>query len=175
MNARPAALAACAAALAVTVLAATLWIAGKRSSRPIAPAFTMHDIHGRPHHLSDYRGHVVILNFWASWCAPCRREIPTLIATRRRFSARGLEILGVAEDGPTRAARYANRHGIDYPVLVGMKQAARLHDRYTTSTEAAGAVPYTVIVNRKGRIVQRITGSVDKKRLRASIQPLLDH
>ena len=104
---------------------------------------------GTLHRLSDYRGHLLAVNFWATWCEPCRREMPLLQSLRREHAKDGVEIVGIAIDQRPEVAKYTAAHGIDYPILVGEKGGL----------EAANALgmdvvlPFTVFADRAGRIV----------------------
>jgi thiol-disulfide isomerase/thioredoxin len=115
----------------------------------VLPDLTLAGLDGRSHRLADWKGHALIVNFWASWCEPCRREIPLLKSLRRERSAEGLEILGIAIDYSDAAKQYAREARIDYPVLLGEQGGY----------EAAAAfgmepvLPFSVFADRAGRIV----------------------
>lgn len=90
-----------------------------------APEFQLATVDGEQVALSDYRGRPVIINFWASWCVPCREEFPVLRAARERYAARGLEILGIIhDDGPQTATEFAAGYGATWPMLVDESDAA---------------------------------------------------
>ena len=100
--------------------------------------------------LSEWDGQVILLNFWASWCAPCRQEIPELIALQAEFGERGLQVVGVAVDNRTDASEFAEEYGINYPVLiVDWLEAAAYMQEYGNPV---GTLPYTVIIDRKHRV-----------------------
>ncbi len=98
--------------------AGTLLPAG---SRPQAPDFQLHDSKGRKRRLSEFRGKVVLLNFWATWCAPCLTEIPVLNGVHREYADRGFAVLGVAMDerGWAAVTPFLAERRVDYPVLLG--------------------------------------------------------
>lgn len=166
-------------------LVATLWVAALviiggavyspyfAERGPLRPDFTMPDLDGQPHRIGDYAGQVVMINFWASWCAPCRREMPLLIAAQERFGDQGLQIMGVAVDHPRAARAFARNHDTNYPILIGTEQAAKIQDQYTGENDPPGVLPYTVILNRNGRIVQRIAGQLHSNQIARIIRPLL--
>jgi thiol-disulfide isomerase/thioredoxin len=113
------------------------------------PDLSLPGLDGRTHRLSDWKGHALLVNFWASWCEPCRREIPLLERLRHERSGRGLEIVGIALDFRDATEKYARTAGIDYPVLVGEQGGY----------EAAAAfgmdpvLPFSVFADATGRII----------------------
>ncbi len=122
------------------------------------PDFTLPGLDGTPHRLSDWKGHSLLVNFWASWCEPCRREIPLLESLRRERTQDGLEILGIALDFRDAAQQYAHTARIDYPVLIGEQGGY----------EAAAAfgmdavLPFSVFADRTGRIVAVKVGELHR-------------
>ena len=132
-----------------------------------APDFTLPDLDGRPFTLSAYRGNVVVLNFWATWCPPCRAEIPGFIALQDAFREAGVVFVGVAldDEGAAVVAPYAEERGMNYPVLVDGWQAAA---RYG----GIGTVPTTFLIDAEGRIRYRHTGILLKPSLRAALAEL---
>ncbi len=127
-----------------------------RSSLPTetssaAPEFSLPLLDGGQASLSQFRGKVVILDFWASWCPPCKREIPDFVDLQQRYGAKGLQVVGVALDdsGPVRA--FAASAGINYPVLLGDDAIARLYG-------GIEGIPTTFVIDRQGRIVKRYEG-----------------
>ena len=95
-----------------------------------APSFTLSDIDGHPVSLSNYRGKVVILDFWAPWCPPCRREIPDFISLQNQYASQGLQIIGIGLDQPNNVASFVREHGINYPVVVGNNAITQSVRRY---------------------------------------------
>jgi thiol-disulfide isomerase/thioredoxin len=122
----------------------------------VLPDLTLPGLDGAPHRLSDWKGHALLVNFWATWCEPCRREIPLLRSLRRERSADGLEIIGIAIDYSEAAGKYAREARIDYPVLLGEQGGY----------EAAAAfgmepvLPFSVFADRRGRIVTLKVGEL---------------
>lgn len=122
----------------------------------VLPDLALPGLDGRSHRLADWKGHALLVNFWASWCEPCRREIPLLRSLRRERSADGLEILGIAMDYSDAAQKYARDARIDYPVLLGEQGGY----------EAAAAfgmepvLPFSVFADRTGRIVTLKVGEL---------------
>ncbi len=128
-----------------------------RAIPDVLPAFVLPGLDGTPHRLADWKGRPLLVNFWASWCEPCRREIP-LLKQLRRSSAGELEVIGVAVDTRDAAQRYAQESGIDYPVLVGEQGGL----------EAAAAfgiepvLPFSVFSDREGRVVTLKVGELHR-------------
>ncbi|MES1925796.1 TlpA disulfide reductase family protein [Salinisphaera sp. T31B1] len=141
--------------------------------KPMRPAFTLADLSGSPRSISDFDGRVVVLNFWASWCAPCRKEIPMLVAAQNQWREQGLSVVGVAIDSREAAKAFAERYEINYPVLADATEGARIQDRYTRTGAPAGVLPFTAIIDRHGRVVARIAGAITHQQLADRIEPLL--
>jgi cytochrome c biogenesis protein CcmG/thiol:disulfide interchange protein DsbE len=133
-----------------------------------APELALLDLEGRRVELSALRGRVVILNFWATWCAPCKAEIPDLAAVYAANRGRCLELLGVSADsgGRDEVAAAARELGIDYPVLLDDEYAAGDAFRVV-------GLPRTVVVDAGGRIRKVFEGQVARPQLEAAVAPLL--
>jgi peroxiredoxin len=134
-----------------------------------APAFTLKDLKGRSVRLSDYKGKVVLLNFWATWCAPCLAEMPGLARLQREYRRRGLQIIGVAypDDDPRQIARVARQLRVPYPLLFGSRQTI-------TSYQVSDVLPVTVIIDRNGNITDRILGTLEPDEFAGKVKPLLN-
>jgi thiol-disulfide isomerase/thioredoxin len=111
-------------------------------------AVALPDSNGNIHHLTDYRGHPLVLNFWATWCEPCRREMPLLQALHEQRGA-GVQIVGVAMDFQTDALKYAQAKGITYPLLMGEKDGLGAVNAFGMDT----VFPFTVFADARGDIV----------------------
>ena len=142
---------------------------------PRRPDFSLTDLDGQTHAIGDYDGQVVVLNFWASWCKPCREEVPMLIDAQNQWGDEGLQILGVAVDTPDAAGAFAADYAINYPVLADATEGARVQDRYTAEGAPAGVLPYTAVIDRNGRVVARIAGALNHRKLADIVQPLLEN
>lgn len=140
-----------------------------RSGAPRAD-FTLRDLQGKEHRASDWDGKVVLLNFWATWCPPCRKEIPTLIELQHRFGARGLQVVGVAIDQAAPVQDLARTLGINYPTLLAEQEGDRLSRRYGNRY---GQLPYTVLIDRQQRIALVKRGALDPKEANQAIGELL--
>ncbi|MEJ2438362.1 MAG: TlpA disulfide reductase family protein, partial [Gammaproteobacteria bacterium] len=110
------------------------------------------------------------LNFWATWCPPCRHEIPGFIRMYKKFKDKGFVIVGVALDTRQNAIDFLDPMGINYPVLVGEKQGLDLTQQYGN---AMGVLPYSVIIDRKGIIRDTVAHAMTEKQAEQLIQPLL--
>lgn len=163
------------ALIALVIVAAALVYRQAADDTPMRAPFTLTDLNGTPHAIGDYDGQVVVLNFWASWCKPCREEVPMLIAAQKQWGEHGLQILGVAVDTPEAARAFARDYAINYPVLADAIEGARIQDRYTAKGTPAGVLPYTAIIDRDGRVVERIAGALTHRQLAAIVQPLLEN
>jgi thiol-disulfide isomerase/thioredoxin len=113
------------------------------------PEIRLPDTDGTLHRLADWKGHPLVVNFWATWCEPCRREIPLLRTLRREHAADGLEIVGIAVDYPDDVRKYARAHGIDYPVLIGDQGGLAAASAFGMDT----VLPFSVFADRQGRVV----------------------
>lgn len=128
------------------------------------------DLEGRRQTLAQWRGQVVVLNFWAPWCPPCRKEIPGFIRLQQRYGAQGLQFLGVALDRPEPVREYVQAEGINYPILLGGMAAAMLGQ---AAGNPQGGLPYTLILDRQGQPVISLLGAVSERRMEELIHPLL--
>ncbi len=116
----------------------------------LAPDFALVDLDGNEHTLSDYRGEVVIIDFWATYCPPCRLEIPHFIQFYKEYKDDGLMILGVGLDSDAKLKPFSKEFGINYPILIG--------DRATAMNYDVQAIPVTFILNKRGEIKNKIIG-----------------
>jgi peroxiredoxin len=131
--------------------------------------FTMADIDGKPRHLSEWDGKVLLVNFWATWCPPCREEIPGFIKLQSQYGAKGLQIIGVAVDDRDAVRKFVHEHGMNYPVLVGDEDGT-LSREYGNDI---GALPYTILIDRHGRIIATHRGLFALNEAETAIRPLL--
>jgi len=134
----------------------------------MAPDFSLRSSDGGKRKLSGYRGKVVVLNFWATWCAPCRKEIPWLKEVHHEYAGRGFAVVGVAMDerGWRAVTPFLAEYGVDYPILLGTPKVARLYGGLET-------LPKTLFLDRKGRIVAAHEAMLSKAHLRKIVELLL--
>lgn len=133
-----------------------------------APAFTLTNLSGQTVRLSDFKGKVVLLDFWATWCAPCRMEIPDLIQLQKQYADRGFTVLGIAldDEGAAVVKPVAQKLGVTYPVLVGNTQVAAAYG-------GIEALPTTFLIGRDGKILKTYIGTRDKSEFQQDIQSAL--
>lgn len=133
-----------------------------------APALVLKDLRGRRVRLSDFKGRVVLLNFWAEWCPPCRAEIPDLVQWQREYRSRGLQVIGITYPPTDRIAvrQFARTLKINYPVVFGTAETKARFDQSET-------LPITVIIDRDGNIREIITGVILPEEFETKIEPLL--
>lgn len=134
----------------------------------LAPDFTLTDLTGHEVKLSDLRGQVVIVDFWATWCGPCRLETPWLVELRNQYHKQGMEVIGISLDNGdvTAVEQFAKEYQIKYPVAMGTQQVS---DAYGSIT----AIPTTIIIDRQGQIRARHEGMMSFQDLEAAIKKLL--
>jgi cytochrome c biogenesis protein CcmG/thiol:disulfide interchange protein DsbE len=138
------------------------------SQEGLAPDFTLKDLDGKTFRFADTKGKVVILDFWATWCPPCRMEIPHFEALYRQYGAKGLVIVGVALDqGGTRDVKpFIEENGVTYPVVIGDQRTAGAYG-------GIRGIPTTFIIDRKGRIVEKAVGYRDREFFESRVKELL--
>jgi thiol-disulfide isomerase/thioredoxin len=133
-------------------------------------ALELPDIAGANQRLSKWKGKVLVVNFWATWCEPCREEIPRFVTLQDQLGQQGLQFVGIAIDPPEKAGAFAKEIGVNYPTLVAGYGAIELSK---TLGNRAGALPFTVVVDRAGKIVFDQLGPVKDEQLRATLAKLL--
>ncbi len=136
--------------------------------RPVAPAWKLAGLDGKPVSLADFKGKVVVLDFWATWCAPCRDEIPGFVELQKQFGDRGLVVVGVSldEEGAPFVQKFVRQHGVSYPVVLGSREVVAAYD-------GVDALPTTFIIDREGKIVKGHRGFTPPETFAAEVAPLL--
>jgi peroxiredoxin len=133
----------------------------------IAPDFMRTDLSGRPLQLNQFKGRVVLLNFWATWCGPCITEIPVFSRWQRRYGDAGLQVIGVSmDDDETAVKRFVAKHNISYPILMG---DAKLGESFG----GVFGLPQSFLIDARGRIVLRSVGEPNMEALRSQIEGLI--
>lgn len=132
-------------------------------------AASLPDLAGRHRRLSEWKGSVILCNFWATWCAPCREEIPMLDALRREYARFGFEVVGIAVDNGAKVRDFAAKYEISYPILIAEADGLDLMRKVGNT---AGALPFTVILDRTGQILSRKLGILRKDAISQQIKKL---
>jgi len=133
-----------------------------------APDWELQDLDGKTIHSSVFKGKVVVLDFWATWCPPCRAEIPGFIELQNKYQAQGLAVVGVSVDqaGLDTVKSFAKKLGINYPVVL-------TDAKIDTAYGGIDGLPTTFVIDRTGRIVKQHSGFTEKSEIEAEIKPLL--
>lgn len=118
-------------------------------SGELSPDFSLMDVSGQRRHVSEWKGKVLAINFWATWCPPCLEEIPHFIKLQDKYGHQGLQFLGIALEGVDEVKKFASEIGINYPLLVGEQEVIKLGTKFGNTM---GGIPYTVILDRNGHI-----------------------
>ena len=136
-------------------------------THPLAPAFSLTDITGKPLKLSDYQGKVILLDFWATWCGPCRIEIPGFIQLQKRYADQGFTMIGISmDDSPEPVVDFYKQLQMNYPVAVGNDRLGELYG-------GMPGLPTTFVIGRDGRIYAKHVGAYDLSVFEAEIKVLL--
>lgn len=179
------------AAVAIAATVAGVWVAKNRLVKPPSVAvtaaistvatkpqalsevlipFSLPDMEGNKHNLGEWRGQVLVINFWATWCPPCREEIPMFMALYKNYKDKGLRIIGVAIDQRDAVEDYRDTLLINYPLLIGEREVITIMRQYGNY---AGVLPYSVIIDRDGKIQNRKLGAYTRAELEPMIKALL--
>jgi len=134
------------------------------------PDFTLQDPLGVPVSASEFDGHIWLVNFWATWCAPCVDEMPMLSQLQQAFADQGVKIVGIALDEPERAREFAEGLGISYPILVGQTDVVITGRQYGNTT---GMLPFSVLIDANGIIRWARIGVLKRDELEAHFRALL--
>jgi thiol-disulfide isomerase/thioredoxin len=146
-----------------------LWHEGDRSADALM-AVRLADMEGRQQALDQWRGKVLVVNFWATWCEPCREEIPAFVRLQDKYRMRGVQFVGIAIDQRDKIRMFVHQFEINYPILVGGLDAI---DISRQSGNRVGGLPFTVVLDRHGQIVGRELGKASEERLEALFRSLL--
>lgn len=133
-------------------------------------ALVLPDVDGRQQPLSQWRGKVLVVNFWATWCAPCREEMPHFIAAQTRDGAKGLQFVGIAVDQVDKVREFADEIRLNYPALIGGLGAIELSKALGNDL---AALPFTIILDRSGSVVHTQLGPLKPAQLDALLDRLL--
>lgn len=135
------------------------------------PAFELEDLDQQARHIDEFNGKVVLINFWATWCPPCKKEMPAFIELQEQYAEQDFQIIGVALDDKESVQDFADTLGVNYPLMAAEYEGLSLSRIYGNHI---GVLPYSVFVGRDGKIAQTKAGELSKLQVKLIIQPLLD-
>lgn len=144
-----------------------VWRMGTPETATPAPEISFNDLEGKPVSLAQFKGKLLLVNFWATWCAPCLKEMPLLINAQKQYGARGLQIIGPAMDEAKDVKALATKLGVNYPVMADFASADAA---MSTLGNKQGALPFSVLIDAKGMIVKTVLGGLHEDDLNALIQ-----
>jgi thiol-disulfide isomerase/thioredoxin len=155
--------------LATGMMTRNGWSFLEKTSQPL-PAFSLSDLSGKQHDIAEWKGKILIINFWATWCPPCKKEIPEFTALQKQYSAQGLQFIGVTIDDKDSVVDYLSSTKINYPVLMAEDEGIALAHKLG---DISGTVPFTIVVNAEGQIIHRHPGNFSKEQILEIVTPLL--
>ena len=138
------------------------WYLGSQSAPSAEPSvrlidFSLPDLEGKTHALSQWRGKLIVLNFWATWCPPCRQEIPAFVELQQRYGPRGVQFIGVAiDENHAQIREFQDYYFMNYPTLLGSDATMDVMAAYGNRI---GTLPFTVLIDPQGMIVTRKIGA----------------
>jgi thiol-disulfide isomerase/thioredoxin len=143
----------------------------EQTSAIALPDFNLPDAQGNQHNISEWQGKIRVINFWATWCPPCLKEIPEFITIQEQYAGKGLQFIGIAIDDQEPVEQYLGSSKINYPILIGGVNGISLAHQLGNSFDA---LPFTVVVNRQGQIIHQHRGEFSREQIMEIIIPLLD-
>lgn len=150
---------------------AAMWLGSQRSGPSTSPAdvapaalfaATFADTRGTPGSLGRFQGKVLVVNFWATWCAPCREEMPAFTRLQARWAGRGVQFVGLSNEEPSRVERFGRELSINYPLWVGGDEVGDFSRRLGNRL---GVLPFTVLVDGQGKVLETRVGPYSEKLL----------
>jgi len=142
----------------------------RRGKEGALPTASLPDLSGRSHQLLEWRGRVLVCNFWATWCAPCREEIPLLMSARGKYLTSGVEIVGIAIDNADKVAQFSTSINISYPILLAEANGLDLMRQLGNS---GGGLPFTVFFDRVGQMESSKLGALTASDLERILGPMI--
>lgn len=136
----------------------------------IRPLFKLKDLEGNIRDVKEWDGNVLMVNFWATWCPPCRKEMPAFIELQEKYADKGFTIIGIAIDEKQAVIDFTEPMGMNYPILLGEHEGMPLTTAYGNRL---GVLPFTVFIDRQGNIVHRTRSELSFAQAEAMIKPLL--
>jgi len=135
------------------------------------PVFELIDTNKNLRNIDEWNGKVLLINFWATWCPPCKKEMPAFIELQEQYSAQGFQVIGIAIDDMESVSEFVDTLGVNYPALIADYAGIELSREYGNHI---GALPFSVFVGRDGKIISTKTGELSKKQVEDIILPLLE-
>ena len=154
-------------------LAGGIWLAVWDQAKPSSDALfalQLPDAAGVKQPLSQWRGKVVVVNFWATWCEPCREEMPEFVRAQTELGPRGVQFVGIAVDQADRVGRFAKELNLNYPALIGGYDAMELS---RSLGNVLVALPFTIVIDRQGRVVETHLGPMKPQQLHSIMKDIL--
>ena len=158
-----------AAAATGALVALGLQRSSDRSSAALQAAKFL-DLEGRTRQLGEWKGKIVVCNFWATWCPPCREEIPMLIALSKKMEPKGVEVVGIAVDYAAKVRDFVKDYKVTYPVLVAGPDGL---DLMRAAGNEVGGLPYTAFLDRQGKIVHEKLGALSQSEVEGQLGRML--
>lgn len=134
------------------------------------PVFELKDLDGKLRHVDEWNGKVMLVNFWATWCPPCKKEMPAFIELQEQYAEQGFEVIGIALDDKESVQDFVDTLGVNYTVMAAEYRGLELARDYGNRI---GALPFSVFVDRDGKIELTQAGELSKKQVEQIIQPML--
>lgn len=171
------------ALIALAAFGAGVWVSQRQAAGPASVevqkgvpaadavmALRLPDLRNQPQSLSQWRGKVLVVNFWATWCAPCREEIPAFVRLQQKYAAKELQFVGISIDQPDKTLEFATQFGINYPTLIGSFDTIEVSHKAGNTKRV---LPFTLVLARDGKIVATETGGLTEQKLEGLIKSLL--
>ena len=136
----------------------------------VRPLFKLKDLEDKVRDIKEWDGKVLMINFWATWCPPCRREMPAFIDLQEKYQDKGFSIIGIALDEKQAIIDFTDPMGMNYPILLAEHEGITLTKAYGNSL---GVLPFTVVIDRKGNIIHRQRIELSFEQVEGMIKPLL--
>ena len=142
----------------------------EQTSQMPLPDIYLPDVSGNLHSISEWKGKVLVINFWATWCPPCLKEIPEFMALQEQYADKGLQFIGIAIDDQVSVQEYLVSTKINYPILIAGVTGIALAQHLGNTIDA---VPFTIVVNKQGQIIHRHPGEFSSEQIMKIIAPLI--
>ena len=136
----------------------------------MAADFSLPDLEGKTRQFNEWKGKIRVLNFWATWCPPCRKETPMFVELQEKLSTQGVQFIGVAIDEKQKTQDFIDTFGVTYPIMYGADDAIEVAKTYG---DRLGMLPWTVVIDKQGSIVYTQAGEFTRQHIESVLQPLL--